>query len=196
MHLGQVAALQVLCDLAGIAAIGLDPLPGLPWHQAGRHYLAADPELGQLPLQRVAIPIKCRVQIFVFLITGDEFVEFFGGPLPTLRLDQVAAFGERQVSTIYSTAASYYVILETATEDRQFEEALARLTRDESDALLGYLFKHLTQEAFVYRHRWAPDMLTLWDNRCTVHAVTPHDPNERRVMHRTTIVGRDPVVAA
>jgi len=28
-----------------------------------------------------------------------------------------------------------------------------------------------------------------------VHAVTPHDPMERRVMHRTTIVGREPVMA-
>jgi alpha-ketoglutarate-dependent taurine dioxygenase len=35
----------------------------------------------------------------------------------------------------------------------------------------------------------------MWDNRCTVHAVTPHDPGERRVMHRTTIVGREPVTA-
>jgi len=26
--------------------------------------------------------------------------------------------------------------------------------------------------------------------------VTPHDPNERRVMHRTTIVGDGPVLAA
>jgi HAE1 family hydrophobic/amphiphilic exporter-1 len=32
------------------------------------------------------------------------------------------------VSTIYSSAASYYVILETANEDRQFEDALSRLS--------------------------------------------------------------------
>ena len=36
----------------------------------------------------------------------------------------------------------------------------------------------------------------MWDNRCTMHIVTPHDPNERRVMHRTTIVGEGPVLAA
>jgi alpha-ketoglutarate-dependent taurine dioxygenase len=29
-----------------------------------------------------------------------------------------------------------------------------------------------------------------------MHIVTPHDPNERRVMHRTTIVGDGPVLAA
>jgi alpha-ketoglutarate-dependent taurine dioxygenase len=48
---------------------------------------------------------------------------------------------------------------------------------------------------FVYRHRWETDDVLLWDNRCTMHAVTPHDPGERRVMHRTTIVGDAPVLA-
>jgi len=51
-----------------------------------------------------------------------------GVQLADVRTALYAAFGERQVSTIYSTAASYYVILETAREDRQFEEALARLS--------------------------------------------------------------------
>lgn len=39
-----------------------------------------------------------------------------------------AAFGERQVSTIYSTAASYSVILEAAPEDRYYDEALSRVS--------------------------------------------------------------------
>jgi hydrophobic/amphiphilic exporter-1 (mainly G- bacteria), HAE1 family len=51
-----------------------------------------------------------------------------GVQLGDIRTALYAAFGERQVSTIYSSAASYYVILETATEDRQFEDALSRLS--------------------------------------------------------------------
>jgi alpha-ketoglutarate-dependent taurine dioxygenase len=51
------------------------------------------------------------------------------------------------------------------------------------------------QPRFVYRHRWEPDDVVIWDNRCTMHQVTPHDPRERRVMHRTTIVGTEPVMA-
>jgi HAE1 family hydrophobic/amphiphilic exporter-1 len=51
-----------------------------------------------------------------------------GVQLGDVRTALYAAFGERQVSTIYSTAASYYVILETANEDRQFEDALSRLS--------------------------------------------------------------------
>ncbi len=38
------------------------------------------------------------------------------------------AFGERQVSTIYTPAASYNVILEAATADRQFDDALTRIS--------------------------------------------------------------------
>jgi HAE1 family hydrophobic/amphiphilic exporter-1 len=51
-----------------------------------------------------------------------------GVQMSDVRTALYAAFGERQVSTIYSTAASYYVILETATQDRQFEDALSRLS--------------------------------------------------------------------
>lgn len=66
------------------------------------------------------------------------------------------------------------------------------LTRDESDALLGYLFKHLTQEAFVYHHKWAPDMLTMWDNRCTAHMAEGGYDGHLRLMHRTTVAGTPP----
>ena len=38
------------------------------------------------------------------------------------------AFGERQVSTIYTSAASYYVIMEAATVDRQFDDALTKIS--------------------------------------------------------------------
>jgi alpha-ketoglutarate-dependent taurine dioxygenase len=62
--------------------------------------------------------------------------------------------------------------------------------------LIEELSDFAAQPQFMYRHEWAPHDVLMWDNRCTVHAVTPHDPTERRVMHRTTIVGNEPVVAA
>ena len=51
-----------------------------------------------------------------------------GVSLTDVRTALYAAFGERQVSTIYSTAASYYVILEAIEADRQFENALSKLS--------------------------------------------------------------------
>ncbi len=66
----------------------------------------------------------------------------------------------------------------------------------EGRRLLVELTEFAAQPRFVYRHRWSPDDVLVWDNRCTMHQVTPHDPSERRVMHRTTIVGDAPVIAA
>jgi taurine dioxygenase len=67
------------------------------------------------------------------------------------------------------------------------------MTAPESAALLGFLFKHMTDEAFVYRHVWSPDMLTMWDNRCLMHNATGGYDGHRRVMHRTTVAGERPV---
>jgi HAE1 family hydrophobic/amphiphilic exporter-1 len=47
------------------------------------------------------------------------------------------AFGERQVSTIYSSANSYLVILEASNADRQFEDGLAKINlRGKNGALV------------------------------------------------------------
>jgi alpha-ketoglutarate-dependent taurine dioxygenase len=62
--------------------------------------------------------------------------------------------------------------------------------------LIEALTEFAEQPRFVYRHRWETDDVLMWDNRCTMHQVTPFDPTERRVMHRTTIVGTDEVAAA
>src|SRR5450830_1232196 len=51
-----------------------------------------------------------------------------GVALADIRTALYLAFGERQVSTIYSPAASYYVILEAADADRQFDSALTRIS--------------------------------------------------------------------
>jgi taurine dioxygenase len=65
----------------------------------------------------------------------------------------------------------------------------------ESAAILGFLFRHMTDERFVYRHAWSPDMLTMWDNRCLLHNATGGYDGHRRVMHRTTVAGEQPVAA-
>ncbi|MSO91692.1 MAG: TauD/TfdA family dioxygenase [Acetobacteraceae bacterium] len=62
--------------------------------------------------------------------------------------------------------------------------------------LIAELTEFAQQPRFVYSHQWEPDDVVMWDNRCTMHQVTPHDAMERRVMHRTTIEGVDPVLAA
>ncbi len=67
------------------------------------------------------------------------------------------------------------------------------MAREESQPLLAELYEHMTREAFVYRHRWVPDMLTLWDNRRTMHFAEGGYDGHLRVLHRTTIAGDRPV---
>jgi taurine dioxygenase len=67
------------------------------------------------------------------------------------------------------------------------------LTEAESGALLAFLFAHMTSDAFVYRHKWSANMLTMWDNRCLMHNATGGYDGHRRVMHRTTVAGERPV---
>ena len=50
-----------------------------------------------------------------------------GVQMSDVRTALYSAFGERQVSTIYASAASYNVILEAASADRQFDDALAHV---------------------------------------------------------------------
>lgn len=77
-----------------------------------------------------------------------------------------------------------------------YNDEIEGMDRAEARQLVKDLADFVGQPRFVYRHRWEPDDVVMWDNRCTMHQVTPHDPRERRVMHRTTIVGTEKVIAA
>jgi len=69
----------------------------------------------------------------------------------------------------------------------------AGMLRAESDALLERLMQHSTQARFVFRYRWGPRDVVMWDNRCTMHCATPYDAGaERRVIHRTVVIGEAP----
>ena len=46
---------------------------------------------------------------------------------------------------------------------------------DEGRALIDELIAHTTQRQFVYTHRWRPNELVMWDNRCTMHRGTDYD---------------------
>jgi taurine dioxygenase len=76
-----------------------------------------------------------------------------------------------------------------------YNDAIEGMDDGAAHRLIEELTEFAAQPKYMYRHVWEPHDVLMWDNRCTVHAVTPHDPTERRVMHRTTIVGREPVMA-
>jgi taurine dioxygenase len=74
-----------------------------------------------------------------------------------------------------------------------FTQHFEDMSAEESKGLLDYLYKHLTRYEFVYRHRWQPGDVVMWDNRCCLHYAV-HDYGEaKRVLHRTTVVGGKPI---
>lgn len=65
----------------------------------------------------------------------------------------------------------------------------------ESRAILKFLFQHAVRHEFIYRHRWQPNDLLIWDNRCTMHYAI-NDYEADRYLHRATVVAEKPVAAA
>jgi taurine dioxygenase len=66
------------------------------------------------------------------------------------------------------------------------------MAETESEPLLKRLCALAVEVRFLYKHRWAADMLTVWDNRSVQHCAQGGYDGHRRVMHRTTVAGDRP----
>jgi taurine dioxygenase len=69
----------------------------------------------------------------------------------------------------------------------------AGMTEAESRPLLDELFAHQVRPEFVWRLRWEAGMVTVWDNRCTLHNPINDYDGHLRLMHRITLEGDTPV---
>ncbi|MBT5048057.1 MAG: TauD/TfdA family dioxygenase, partial [Rhodospirillaceae bacterium] len=75
----------------------------------------------------------------------------------------------------------------------RFTVGIADMDEAEARPLLDALFEHQLRPDLIYRHKWQPHDLTLWDNRCTTHhAYGGMPPGQIRHMHRTTLAGDVP----
>lgn len=63
------------------------------------------------------------------------------------------------------------------------------LEREESDAMLEYLFRHQSQPKYLYSHAWTPGDLLMWDNIGTTHnAVADYAADEPRFILRVQVM--------
>ena len=61
------------------------------------------------------------------------------------------------------------------------------MDEEESFLLLLKLYDHMTQERFIYRHKWSENMLLMWDNRTVMHMADGGYDGYDRLLHRITI---------
>ena len=67
------------------------------------------------------------------------------------------------------------------------------MPEDEALDLIAELDAHCVRSEFCYRHRWQVGDLVMWDNASAMHlAICDYALPERRVMHRTTVIGSEP----
>lgn len=64
---------------------------------------------------------------------------------------------------------------------------------DEGKAMIEELHEHCIRPEFLYRHQWQAGDLLMWDNATSMHlAVCDYALPQRRLMHRTTVIGSVP----
>jgi taurine dioxygenase len=68
-----------------------------------------------------------------------------------------------------------------------------QMPEDEAVDLIAELDAHCIRPEFCYRHRWRIGDLVMWDNASAMHlAICDYALPERRLMHRTTVIGSEP----
>jgi alpha-ketoglutarate-dependent taurine dioxygenase len=74
-----------------------------------------------------------------------------------------------------------------------FTSHIADVSDAESRGILDLLYAHLTKPEHLVRHRWRTGDVAMWDNRSTLHYANRDYGTARRVMHRITLAGDEPV---
>ena len=76
--------------------------------------------------------------------------------------------------------------------NRLMTDYILGIEERESREILEFLFDHMEKEQYLYDHKWKPCDLSIWDNRCTLHARTDYDLAERRLLRRYAVEGDKP----
>jgi len=65
------------------------------------------------------------------------------------------------------------------------------VTKDESDAILAYLFRHVSENHDLQvRFKWNKDDIAIWDNRSVFHTATYFPPSPATVLMSGMIMMR------
>lgn len=74
-----------------------------------------------------------------------------------------------------------------------FTTRIVGVSDAESRHILELLYAHITRPDVIMKHRWSEGDVVMWDNRSTVHYAVNDYGDTRRIMHRVTIKGDEPL---
>jgi taurine dioxygenase len=74
--------------------------------------------------------------------------------------------------------------------NRLMTASIEGLEREESDAILEELFRIAEDPAIGYEHEWRLGDLLVWDNYASIHMRTDFPREERRLLRRCTVSGK------
>jgi taurine dioxygenase len=100
--------------------------------------------------------------------------------LPHNRPDKMAIHPVVRVHPVTGRKALYV--------NEHFTRRIVEMSAAESDALLTFLTRWVSQPRFTVRNAWTQGTIAMWDNRCTQHFVL-NDFVGERIIQRVTIMG-------
>jgi taurine dioxygenase len=137
-----------------------------------------------LALDRLSAPVRTMIEGMTAIHDGEAFYR--------------GRYGNDDRAKVYPRAEHPVVRTHPVTGrkclfvNRFFTTRLVGLSRNESDAILGLLFRHIETPEFSTRFRWQPGSVAFWDNRCAQHhALWDYYPH-KRYGHRVTVCGDRP----
>ncbi|BBX13779.1 hypothetical protein MNVM_28600 [Mycobacterium novum] len=116
---------------------------------------------------------------------ADGFTEI----QPHVRLQQTIDYGKKLPRAVHPavwTRDSGEKVLHISP---WMAEGIEGAETPEAERLLEAVCQDMLAKIRPYFHKWRPTDMVIWDNLRMLHAVSGHDPDEPRVMHRTTIQG-------
>lgn len=111
-------------------------------------------------------------------------------------LHDAAPHGRSDMSAIHPVVRVHPVTgRKSLFVNEHFTRRIVEMSHEESQLLLSYLARWVSNPRFVVRYRWSQGTIAIWDNRCTQHFVI-NDFEGERVIQRVTVVGDEPKAAA
>jgi taurine dioxygenase len=68
-------------------------------------------------------------------------------------------------------------------------QAISSIKLEETQRIIRLLYRHSIRHYRLYRHRWQPGDIVIWDNRCTMHRADHSEVVGDRVLHRGLVLG-------